>query len=98
MLEKLMGFKEKFPFVGDVRGRGLLIGLELVKNRRTMEKLDKQTCKLIFHECLKRGLIVMGYNPDIRINPPLVIDRATAAEGIDIMDEVFTHVADRINV
>ncbi len=98
MLEKLSAFKEKFPFVGDVRGRGLLIGVELVKNRATKEKLDKETCRLIFKECLKRGLIVMGYNPDIRINPPLIIDEATAEEGIDIMEQVFTHVADRINI
>lgn len=98
MLNKLMAFKDKFPFVGEVRGRGLLIGVELVKNKTTKEKLDKETCKLIFKECLKRGLIVMGYNPDIRINPPLIIDEATAEEGINIMEEVFTHVADRINV
>lgn len=98
MLEKLSAFTEKFPFVGEVRGRGLLIGVELVKSRGTKEKLDKESCRLIFKECLKRGLIVMGYNPDIRINPPLIIDEATAAEGIEIMDEVFTDVADRINV
>src|SRR3989442_5771594 len=55
MLDRLMSFKEKFSFVGDVRGRGLLIGVELVRNRRTKEKLDKESCKLIFKECLKRG-------------------------------------------
>ncbi len=98
MLQRLMAFKEKFPFVGDVRGRGLLIGVELVKNKKSLEKLDKETCKLIFKECLKRGLIVMGYNPSIRINPPLIIDEETAEEGIAIMEDVFTHVADRINV
>ena len=98
MLNKLTAFKNKFPFVGDVRGRGLLIGVELVKNKQTMEKMDKETCKFIFKECLKRGLIMMCYNPDIRINPPLVIDEATAEEGIDIMEEVFTLVANRSNV
>lgn len=98
MLNKLMSFKEKFAFVGDVRGRGLLIGVELVKNKATKEKLDKQICKMIFQECLSRGLIVMGYNPDIRINPPLIIDEATAEEGIEILGEAFSHVADRINV
>ena len=98
MLKKLMGFKEKFSFVGDVRGQGLLIGVELVKNTSTKEKLDKQTCRTIFQECLKRGLIVMGYNPDIRINPPLIIDEATAEEGIEIMDEAFSYVADRIHL
>ncbi len=98
MMKRLEAMKEKYPFIGEVRGKGLLIGVELVKNRTTREKLDKETCKLIFHECLKRGLITMGYNPDIRINPPLVIDEATAEEGLSIMDEVFSHVADRINV
>lgn len=98
MMNKLKSMQEKYPFIGEVRGRGLLIGVELVKNRSTKEKLDKETCKLIFNECLKRGLITMGYNPDIRINPPLVIDEATADEGLTIMDEVFAHVADRINV
>ena len=98
MLKKLLAFKDRFPFVGDVRGRGLLIGVELVKNQQTKEKLDKETCKLIFKECLKRGLIVMGYNPDIRINPPLIIDESTAEEGIEIMNQVFAHVADRINL
>lgn len=98
MMKRLEAMKEKYPFIGEVRGKGLLIGVELVKDRATKEKLDKETCKLIFHECLKRGLITMGYNPDIRINPPLVIDEATAEEGLSIMDEAFSHVADRINV
>ena len=98
MMKRLEAMKEKYPFIGEVRGKGLLIGVELVKNRTTREKLDKETCKIIFHECLKRGLITMGYNPDIRINPPLVIDEATAEEGLSIMDEAFSHVADRINV
>jgi 4-aminobutyrate aminotransferase-like enzyme len=98
MLRKLETLKEKYSFIGEVRGRGLLIGLELVKDRKTKEKLSKDACKLIFSEFLKRGLIVMGYNPDIRINPPLIIDEATAEEGINIMDETFAHVADRINL
>jgi 4-aminobutyrate aminotransferase/(S)-3-amino-2-methylpropionate transaminase len=98
MMKRLEAMQAKYPFIGEVRGKGLLIGVELVKNRATKEKLDKATCKLIFQECLKRGLITMGYNPDIRINPPLVIDEATAGEGLQIMDDVFAHVADRINV
>lgn len=98
MLERLMTFKKKFPFVGDVRGKGLLIGMELVKHADTKEKLDKQYTRMIFLECLKRGLIVMGYNPDIRINPPLIMTREIAEEGIDIMERAFSHVADRINI
>ena len=97
MLKRFMTFKEKFPFVGDVRGRGMMIGIELVKNPETKEKLDKQYTKMLFQECLKRGVIMMGYNPDIRINPPLVMTQDIADEGIEIMEEAFAHVADRIN-
>lgn len=97
MLERFMSFKEKFPFVGDVRGRGLMIGMELVKGRGTKEKLSKDHTRMIFQECLKRGLIMMGYNPDIRINPPLIITEEIAEEGIEIMEETFSYVANRIN-
>jgi len=97
MLKKFEAFKDKFDFVGDVRGKGLMIGIELVKNRKTLEKLDKKYTQLIFTECLKRGLIIMGYNPDIRINPPLVITKEQAEEGIEIMEEVFNYVAGQIN-
>jgi 4-aminobutyrate aminotransferase/(S)-3-amino-2-methylpropionate transaminase len=98
MLDRLAGFKERFPFVGDVRGRGLLIGVELVKNSKTREKLDKKYTREIFNECLKRGLIVMGYNPDIRINPPLILSTEEAEEGIAIMEDAFGHVADKFNL
>ncbi|RPH35697.1 aminotransferase class III-fold pyridoxal phosphate-dependent enzyme, partial [bacterium] len=98
MLERLGTFKEKFPFVGDVRGKGLLIGMELVKNPRTKERLEKQYTTMLFQECLRNGLIVMGYNPDIRINPPLVITEEIALEGIEIMEQAFTRVANRINI
>jgi 4-aminobutyrate aminotransferase/(S)-3-amino-2-methylpropionate transaminase len=98
MLNLLLAFKTKFPFVGDVRGRGLMIGMELVKNRETGEKLDKAITKMIFSECLKRGLLVMGYNPDIRINPPLVISMDEAEEGVAIMEEAFSNVANRANL
>jgi 4-aminobutyrate aminotransferase-like enzyme len=98
MLQKLNELKEQFPFIGDVRGKGLMIGVELVKGKDSLEKLDKQYAQLFYKECLKRGLIIMGYNPDIRINPPLVITKEIAEEGINIMQEAFAIVADRINI
>ncbi|MBL1213301.1 MAG: aspartate aminotransferase family protein [Ignavibacteriae bacterium] len=96
MLEKFLAFKDKFSFVGDVRGKGLMVGLELIKNKNSKEKLDKKYTQLIFQECLKKGLIVMGYNPDIRINPPLIITKEQAEEGIKIMEEVFDYVENTI--
>jgi 4-aminobutyrate aminotransferase / (S)-3-amino-2-methylpropionate transaminase / 5-aminovalerate transaminase len=98
MLKRFKGFQKKFPFVGDVRGKGLMIGIELVKGAGSKEKLGKEHTRVIFQECLNRGLIIMGYNPDIRINPPLVITQDVAEEGIAIMEEVFAYVADKINI
>jgi 4-aminobutyrate aminotransferase-like enzyme len=96
MLDRLLTFKDKFDFVGDVRGKGLMIGVELVKNKNSKEKLDKKYTQMIFKECLNRGLILMGYNPDIRINPPLVITQEIAEEGLEIMEEAFEYVAEQI--
>ncbi|MSP63072.1 MAG: aspartate aminotransferase family protein [Myxococcales bacterium] len=95
MLFELQKLKDKYPFVGDVRGKGLMIAVELVKDKKTREPLDKKTCEWIFQACLKRGLLSMAYAPRVRINPPLVISRDEALEGIAVMDEVFAELAAR---
>lgn len=92
LLQGLSALQEKYEFIGDVRGRGLLIGVELVKDRNTREPLDKAVTRQIFLETLKRGLICMNYKPNFRINPPLILSRAEADEGLAILDEVFAQV------
>ena len=93
MLARLQAMQEKHRMIGDVRGKGLLLGLELVKDRRTKELIPKDAEKALFQECLRRGLLAMSYTPVIRINPPLNIDEATALEGLDILDEALGAVA-----
>ena len=97
MLSRLVQLKEKYQFIGDVRGKGLMIGVELVRDLKTKELLGKKVTELIFAECLKRGLVIMGYFPKIRINPALVITEAQAEAGIAILDEVFAHVRDHVD-
>lgn len=89
MLARLERMKERHRFIGDVRGRGLLLGIELVQDRATKKPLGKGYTRELFQECLRRGLVSMCYGPSIRINPPLVIDEATAVEGLDILDEAM---------
>lgn len=96
LLNGLRHLQEKYEFIGDVRGRGLLIGVELVKDRNTKEPLDKSVTKQIYLESLRRGLISMNYKANFRINPPLVLSREEADEGLGIIDEVFAHVVDHI--
>ncbi len=93
MLRRLREFPERYEFVGDVRGKGLLIGMELVKDRATKEPLAKAVCVRMFQECLKRGMVSMVYNPHFRINPPLSIDVGAADECLAILDEVFALVS-----
>ncbi|MBF6567306.1 MAG: aspartate aminotransferase family protein [Candidatus Binataceae bacterium] len=97
LLNRLMGLKEKYEFVGDVRGRGLLLGMDLVRDRRTKEPLSKPVTEAIFKESLRRGLLLMGYFPRVRINPPLVINADQAEAGVAILDEVFAHVRDHLD-
>jgi 4-aminobutyrate aminotransferase/(S)-3-amino-2-methylpropionate transaminase len=93
LLNALQQRLEKYPFVGEVRGRGLLIGFELVKNRATKEPLSKPLCELFFKECLKRGLIMMGYAPRVRIHPPLTLTEAEALEGVSIIEDALGAIA-----
>jgi len=92
MLKQLEVMKEKYPFIGDVRGRGLLLGIELVKDRQTKEPLPKSATQKLFQGCLKRGLLAMCYSYNIRINPPLVITEAQALDGLAILDEAFAEL------
>ena len=89
MLTRLQALKEKYRCVGEVRGRGLMLGMELVKDRGTKEPLGKDVTQALYKECLKRGLAAMTYSPTVRINPPLVIREEEALNGLAILDEAL---------
>jgi len=92
LLERFQAFVERFEFVGDARGRGLMLGVELVKNKKTKERVDKSVCRRIFERCMDRGLLSMTYTNPIRIIPPLTISEASALQAADILEEVFAEV------
>jgi 4-aminobutyrate aminotransferase/(S)-3-amino-2-methylpropionate transaminase len=92
MLARLHAMKERFRCVGEVRGRGLLLGVELVKDRTTKEPVDKAVARSLYQECLRRGLVAMTYAPTIRINPPLVIREDQALAGLAILEEALEAV------
>jgi 4-aminobutyrate aminotransferase-like enzyme len=96
LLDALKQLQAKYPFLGDVRGRGLLIGMDLLKSRKTKELLPKALCEAFFKECLKRGLILMGYSPRVRIHPPLILSEAEAREGAAIIDEALGAIATEV--
>jgi 4-aminobutyrate aminotransferase / (S)-3-amino-2-methylpropionate transaminase / 5-aminovalerate transaminase len=97
LLKGLRAMQEKYEFIGEVRGCGLLIGVELVKDRKTKEPLDKEVTRQIFLETLKRGLVAMNYKASFRINPPLSLSEKEADAGLQILDDVFTFVAKHVS-
>jgi 4-aminobutyrate aminotransferase-like enzyme len=89
LLGALRPLAEKYPFVGEVRGRGLFLAVELVADRHTRAPLPRDACEKIFRHALARGLLTMAYSPRVRINPPLVITREQALEGAALFDEAL---------
>ncbi len=92
LLRALQALQEKYEFIGDVRGKGLMIGLDLVKDRTTKEPLAAPVTEAIFRGALERGLLLMAYFSRVRINPPLVITEREALDGAAILDEVFAEI------
>lgn len=88
-LRKLKPLEEKFPFVGEVRGQGLFLAIEFVKDRRTKEPLSKDACQAIFKACLERGLLTMSYTASFRMQPAMTADEATLSTCADILEEAL---------
>jgi 4-aminobutyrate aminotransferase-like enzyme len=90
MLDKLARLPATAPIVGDVRGKGLLLGIELVADRASKRPLDRERLRAIFLELLAHGLLVMPSGSALRINPPLVLSEEQAAHGVAILERVLT--------
>jgi len=87
--------KDTHPLVGDVRGRGLMIGIELVRDRKTKERATTERDRLV-RECFNRGLLVLGAGRNaIRLSPPLVLTKDQADTAVRILDEALVAVTTR---
>lgn len=97
MRERLLELQDRFAVVGDVRGRGLLQGLELVTDRSTKEPADALG-QQVTEACLRRGLhlnIVQlpGMGGVFRIAPPLTVDEADLERGLKVLGEALQECA-----
>ena len=95
MLDELRNWPDRLRWVGDVRGEGLFLAVELVSDRTTKEPLAKKICDEIFQDGLRRGLLAMSYTHAIRLQPALTIDRGTALAGLALLREAIETVARR---
>jgi len=91
-LERLDGMKEKCECIGDVRGLGLMIGIEFVK----AGKPDTEGLKRVLNYCLDKGLVMIECGVDrniIRLAPPLVVSREEIDRGLDILEEAIVRTS-----
>jgi alanine-glyoxylate transaminase/(R)-3-amino-2-methylpropionate-pyruvate transaminase len=87
-LEKL---KAKYPVIGDVRGKGLMLGLELVKDRQTKEPA-KEACAAVLEKARELGLLLGKgglWGQTIRFSPPMCITQADADFLLEVLDASF---------
>jgi 4-aminobutyrate aminotransferase len=91
----LTALMDKHALVGDVRGRGLMIGVELVRDRTTKERAVEER-NAVVNGAFARGLLVLGAGKNaIRFSPPLVLTREQADLAVRIFDEALTEVERR---
>jgi len=92
LFKRLKELAEKHELIGDVRGRGMMIGVELVKDRGTKEPAKEERDKLMAN-AFKRGLMLLGAGvSSLRLAPPLVLTREQADVGLDIIEEALKEV------
>ena len=85
--------KEKYDCIGDVRGYGMMLGVEFVTDKQTL-KPDAELRDRIEMECYKRGLIILGCgNNSIRWSPPLILAREHVDVALEIFDQVIADCA-----
>jgi 4-aminobutyrate aminotransferase len=91
----LAALADKHPLIGDVRGRGLMIGVELVRDRQTKERAGRERDAVV-SAAFARGLLLLGAGANaIRFSPPLVLTRELADIAIRLFDEALTEVEEQ---
>jgi 4-aminobutyrate aminotransferase len=87
--EGLASLASKHPMIGDVRGRGLMVGVELVRDRTTKERAIEERNAVVY-EAFSRGLLVLGAGKNtVRFCPPLVLTAGQADTAVRLFDEAL---------
>ncbi|MBI5208728.1 MAG: aspartate aminotransferase family protein [Elusimicrobia bacterium] len=90
----LLELQDEFPCIGDVRGMGLMVGVELVSDRKTKAP-DSKTVMRLFEETRKEGLLIGKgglYGNVLRISPPMGVTRAEVEEGAKKLRKAFERI------
>ncbi len=87
-MKRMNTMLEDHPIVGDVRAKGCLMGIELVKDKRTKEPFD-EAGKRVYQKAFRKGLAWIPAGHILRMSPPIVMDDETLLKGLDLIDEAI---------
>ena len=92
LLAGLRDMSDRHPLIGDVRGKGLMIGVELVRDRATKERATDE-CEAVVEAAFRRGVLLLsaGLNT-VRFSPPLVFTKLQADIALDVFDQALAQV------
>lgn len=92
LLSALKKMQEAHPIIGDVRGKGLMIGLEIVENKEKRTPAHDLRDAIV-NQAFDNGLLLLGAGESVlRLMPPLMIDPTTAEEALDVLDNTLTAI------
>ena len=88
MMKRIKTWVDKYEIVGDVRGLGLMIGIEIVKDKKTKAIAGKERDRIVDKLCFERGVLMLGCGETtIRLSPPLIITKEQADIAMDVLEE-----------
>jgi 4-aminobutyrate aminotransferase len=87
-MQRVKTWVDKYEIVGDVRGMGLMIGIEIVKDKKTKTIAGKKRDRIVDQLCFERGVLMLGCGETtIRLSPPLIITKEQADIALDVLEE-----------
>ena len=93
-INRLLEMKDHHQLIGDVRGKGLSIGVDLVKDYQSKKRAVKEALKVCW-QCYEKGVLIIAFSGSVlRIQPPLVITQQELDHALAIIDESLTEVED----
>jgi 4-aminobutyrate aminotransferase len=92
LMARLRGLQARFPRLGEVRGRGLMVGLDFVTDPQSRQE-DPVLRDAVQQRAFERGLLVLGAGPStIRLAPPLILSHAEADVAVDVLTDVLSEL------
>ena len=88
---RLNRMRENHPIIGDVKGKGFLLGIELVKDKAGKEPFP-EAGKLVYQKAFRKGLAWIPAGHILRMSPPLIMDKKYAEMGLSMIEETISEV------